>query len=98
MFNAVWLTIVTITSVGYGDVFPHTNAGKVLAMIAALWGAFLMALLVVAATSSFKLDINQTKALKHINLSKSAAKTINLAAKYFLAKKKFYIEVLKYNP
>lgn len=53
MFNAIWLTIVTITSVGYGDIFPHTNAGKVLAMIAALWGAFLMALLVVAASSSF---------------------------------------------
>lgn len=95
--NSVWLVIMTVTTVGYGDVIPHTGAGKTIAVVAALWGSLLVSLLVVTQMSFFELELGQKKALRHINLSKSAANTINISAKYFLAKKKLYILKLKYN-
>jgi len=62
LFNSVWLISITVTSVGYGDVVPHTNPGKMIAIIAAFWGAFLISLLVVAATHLFDLNRNQNRA------------------------------------
>ncbi len=31
-FDAVWLTVVTITSIGYGDSYPITTEGKIVAI------------------------------------------------------------------
>lgn len=33
IFNALWFTVVTVTTVGYGDMSPVTTVGKVLAML-----------------------------------------------------------------
>ncbi|RUM89166.1 MAG: potassium channel protein [Thermodesulfatator sp.] len=38
-FEAFYLTMVTLTTVGYGDVVPHTVAGKVWAILIAFGGA-----------------------------------------------------------
>jgi potassium channel subfamily K len=35
-FNALYFCIITLTSVGYGDLVPHTTPGKILTMIYAL--------------------------------------------------------------
>jgi len=34
--NSLWLTTVTMTSVGYGDGFPATHLGRVYMMIACI--------------------------------------------------------------
>jgi len=96
--NAIYLVVMTITTVGYGDLVPYTLAGKIIAMIASLWGSLLMSLLVVTQMSIFELNDNQKKALTHINMSKSAADTINQSIRFYLAKKRFFIETLKYHP
>ena len=41
---AMWWSIVTLTTVGYGDVFPITGWGKALAGIIAMLGIGLFAL------------------------------------------------------
>jgi len=51
--NAMWLVIMTITTVGYGDVTPHTTPGKLLAICGALWGAFLISINVVTVAQIF---------------------------------------------
>ena len=58
--------MITITTVGYGDISPNTEPGKIVAMVAALWGAILTSLIVVTVQSIFDLPLNQLKALKHI--------------------------------
>lgn len=42
--QTVWWAIATLTTVGYGDVYPVTNAGKILASITALLGIGLVAI------------------------------------------------------
>ena len=54
-FNSVWCIVITMTTVGYGDISPSTLPGRCVAMIAALWGAFLISLLVVTMSSFFDL-------------------------------------------
>jgi len=48
--------VVTITTVGFGDFTPHTAIGKVIIIFCALWGAFLVSLMVLVATKIFTLE------------------------------------------
>ena len=63
-FDSVYFTIVTITTVGYGDMQPNTFPAKLLVMISAIWGAIMVSLIVLAVSSVLDLKKNQLKALK----------------------------------
>jgi hypothetical protein len=89
-FDSIYLIIVTITTVGYGDISPKTSPGKMLICVSAIWGAFMISLVVVTVSSVFELKKNQLKALKHIQVTRSAAKTIILAIKFYQVKKRYY--------
>jgi voltage-gated potassium channel len=43
-FDAVWWTVVTLTTVGYGDTVPSTLIGRVVAMVLMLSGVILFAI------------------------------------------------------
>jgi hypothetical protein len=38
LYNCIYFTVVTMTTLGYGDIFPKTYTGKVIALIAACAG------------------------------------------------------------
>lgn len=44
-FDAVWWATTTVTTVGYGDVYPVSTAGRVVAMIVSVFGCGLFAML-----------------------------------------------------
>ena len=44
--NAIWYVIITIFTVGYGDITPTTNIGRFIAIIAALCGLIISATLI----------------------------------------------------
>jgi len=62
-FNAIWFTVVTLTTIGYGDISPGTVPGQIVTIILALWGALLLSSLVVAISSVFDMNTNQKMAL-----------------------------------
>lgn len=97
-FNAFWLIVITLTTVGYGDISPCTMPGRLVAMITALWGAFLISMIVVITSSIFDLDSHQELALRHIRLTRKAATTISSAIKYFLARKRYHVIKQEINP
>ena len=88
-FNSLWLTVITLTTVGYGDISAVTIPGRIVTMALALWGTVLISLMVVIASSIFDLDPNQLMALKHISVQRSAAKSICDSIQYFKAKKHY---------
>jgi voltage-gated potassium channel len=51
--DAMWWSIITITTVGYGDVTPISVWGKVIGAITALSGVFTVALLTGIVASAF---------------------------------------------
>jgi len=43
--DAIWLTVITMAAVGYGDIVPHTTAGRLAAMVMIIGGVGLFAYL-----------------------------------------------------
>ena len=53
--TAVYMTVITLTTVGYGDFCPQTSGGQAVCMFTALWGSFVVSMLVLVAASIFEL-------------------------------------------
>ena len=51
--QAMWWTVVTLTTVGYGDIVPYTVAGKFIATLTALMGVCVVALLTGIVATGF---------------------------------------------
>ena len=75
-FMSIWCITITLTTVGYGDLTPSTKPGQIIAMFTSLWGAFLISLLVTIVQNVFQPEPKQIMALRHIRLTRQAAKTI----------------------
>lgn len=52
-WDGFWWAITTVTTVGYGDVYPRTDEGRVIAMTVMLVGIGFVALLTAAAAERF---------------------------------------------
>ena len=94
-FNSIWFTVITLTTIGYGDISPLTIPGKLTTIILAFWGAVLMALIVVVLYKVFDLSEDEQMALSHVELTETAAETIKKSMQYFIAKKKSQMLKLK---
>ena len=60
--NSFWVTIVTMTTVGYGDFFPKSHAGRVVGIIISMWGVFFVSLFVVTLTNILNFEGSEEKA------------------------------------
>ncbi len=57
--DAMWWAIVTLTTVGYGDVVPITIAGKAVAAVTAILGLVMLALPVGIVATAFSQEIHR---------------------------------------
>ncbi len=57
--DALWWAVITLTTVGYGDVYPVTSAGKVIAGITAVTGIAMLALPVGIIATAFAREIQR---------------------------------------
>ena len=46
--NNVYLTVITMATVGFGDFVPYSTLGKIVAILTAFWGGFIISLLVAS--------------------------------------------------
>lgn len=60
-FDALWWAIATLTTVGYGDVYPITVAGKILSIIIAILGIGMVAVPTGIITAGFSEVIDKQK-------------------------------------
>jgi voltage-gated potassium channel len=53
MLDAVWWTVATVTTVGYGDVIPVTETGKIVAIFYMFFGIGVLALFISVLRTQF---------------------------------------------
>jgi voltage-gated potassium channel len=64
--DGIWWAIVTLTTIGYGDIYPWTSAGRVIATILGLLGIGLVALPTGILASGFIRALKEEKRLAHL--------------------------------
>ena len=73
VFTAFYLTMITLTTVGYGDITPQTRTGRIIAIIAAVWGIILISFVVTCCSNLIELRKNEVEAIDRIDHSRVAA-------------------------
>lgn len=53
IFNSLWFVVVTLTTVGYGDVLPNTMIGKIISLILLIVGVLIFSAITGAMASYF---------------------------------------------
>ena len=75
LINSVWLTIVTMTTVGYGDFFPNENYGRLIVILSYLIGALIVSMTVVSLAIITEFTEEERRAysiIKKINADNTA--------------------------
>ena len=67
-FDALWWALATLTTVGYGDIYPVTGLGKILSAVIALLGIGLVAVPTGIISAGFVESISDDKEEKSIAL------------------------------
>jgi hypothetical protein len=75
LINSIWITIVTMTTVGYGDFFPTENYGRIICLLSYLAGTLCVSMTVVALAIISEFNDNELKAystIKKLNADNNA--------------------------
>lgn len=110
VYNSFWLILVTMTTsnflylVGYGDIYPTTYFGRLLALIACFFGTFVISLLVVFLNTLITFDDAEKHVYNmvidqktdHVDLRKKACSLIFRAMLYNYLKNKKKAETKMY--
>ncbi|CAF0998157.1 unnamed protein product [Adineta steineri] len=78
--DALWWGVITITTIGYGDVYPITWVGKIIAACFAIFAISFFALPAGILGSGFALKVQQKQRQKHFSRQIPAAATLIQAA------------------
>ena len=62
-WNGMWCIIITMATVGFGDFFPVSIMGRIIAIISCFWGTFLISLMVAAMTVA--VEFNSQEAIAY---------------------------------
>lgn len=66
LWNSFWCVVVTMTTIGYGDIYPQTHLGRLVIIVACIWGVFILSLFVVALNNTITLSKEESKAFEQI--------------------------------
>lgn len=62
IFSTAWWCVVTMTTVGYGDSYPHSTLGKIFAIFTMLSGILILALPITVIGSNFNIEYEKSEA------------------------------------
>lgn len=63
----IWFVIVTMTTVGYGDIYPRSVPGRLFSFFLCVIGLFLISMMVMVITQTIELSDIETQALEIFN-------------------------------
>lgn len=78
-YEVIWLIIITMTTVGYGDNSPKTYFGKFICFIASVFGMIFVSMIVVRLGNLVELGMQEKKAFHAIQINTSLKEIENNA-------------------
>lgn len=88
LWNSMWLVMLTMTTVGYGEFYPKTHIGRLILVFATVWGIFIVSLMILSLTNFSLLTPPQTRSYSFIK----KVEKVNSAKKYAI---KFVVSVIE---
>jgi hypothetical protein len=64
--DVIWVVIISMTTVGYGDIFPNTHMGRFVAFASSITGMIIQSLLIVRLSDFVELSVDEKKAYNEI--------------------------------
>ncbi|TNV83147.1 hypothetical protein FGO68_gene9498 [Halteria grandinella] len=88
IWNGMWVVVVTMASIGYGDFYPCSHMGRFIIIFATFWGVFIVSMCIVSvanykqfyATEKYAFKVIHRLKMRH-NLQVRAANMIGLMYK-----------------
>ena len=77
--SSIYMVMITVLTVGYGDMYPCTVIGRALMVFGIICGIFIVSLLVVLLQRNILLDENKKDALMTVTRRKAASSCIRTA-------------------
>ena len=71
--DAFWWAIVTVTTVGYGDIYPVTTEGKIIASVLMIFGIAILGILISTLGASFI----ESRLMSKVTIEEESKKAIN---------------------
>lgn len=71
VWNGFWCIIITMSTVGFGDFYPISIAGRTIVVISSFWGTFLISLMVAALTVA--VEFNPQESVAHETIKAAQA-------------------------
>lgn len=85
-WNSFWCMVLTMTTVGYGDIYPVTHLGRLTTILACIWGMFIMSMIIVTLTNIITLTKEEDDAYNSLEESKELIKILHNDAALFIQK------------
>ena len=76
VWNAFWVVILTMTTIGYGDIYPRTHLGRITCIIACIWGVFILSLFVVALTNTTEFSAKEEQVYEAIIMERAVKRKL----------------------
>jgi hypothetical protein len=62
LINNFWLSIITVTGIGYGDEYPRTNLGRVVVFLSSIFGMFFLGFLIASVSGGIQFNPKEQRA------------------------------------
>jgi len=77
LLNCIWLIIITMVTVGYGDEFPRSHFGRIVIIIASILGMLLVSIIIVSLGNLIEFTDEEKKAYSLLNKMKADDNAFN---------------------
>lgn len=85
--SALWLVFITMTTVGYGDLYAVTPMGRVITFAIAIWGAIILSILFATMARIADLSEKESRATAIISDHKNASLCLSESMEFFHLKR-----------
>ena len=87
IFTTMWWCVVTMTTVGYGDLYPTTPVGQIIATITMFWGLIVLSLPITIIGANFDEEYREMRRREHVELvrkKKEQAAEVRVGNKFLM--------------